>query len=84
MTIIKISIHEAKTHFTHYLAKLIKRGETIVLCNRNQPIAEIRLLPMPPSRKRPLGLGKGLFTVPKESFGPLPDDLLDSFSGKAP
>ena len=82
-TMIKINIHEAKTHLSHYLAKLRKQGETIVVCNRNQPIAEIRPLPTPPSRKRPLGLAKGLITIPKEFFDELPADLLDSFSGKS-
>ena len=40
---IKLNIHEAKTHLSKYLAKLAK-GETIVLCKRNTPIAEIRSL----------------------------------------
>lgn len=80
---IRINIHEAKTHLSHYLAKLKDGEDKIVVCNRNQPIAEIHPLPAPPSRKRPLGLAKGLITIPKEFFDPLPADLLESFSGKA-
>lgn len=78
---IKINIHEAKTHLSRYLARLAK-GETIVLCKRNIPIAEIR--PIPPGRKskRPLGLAKDTFQVPPEFFEPLPLEILDAFSGK--
>ena len=45
---IKLNVHEAKTHLSYYLQKL-KRGETILLCRRNVPIAEIR--PLPARRK---------------------------------
>ena len=38
---IRLNIHEAKTHLSKYLAKL-EKGETILLCRRNEPIAEIR------------------------------------------
>ena len=37
---IKLNIHEAKTHLSKYLAKL-KAGDRILLCKRNQPVAEI-------------------------------------------
>lgn len=36
----------------------------------------------PLSRKRPLGLAKGLITIPKEFFDDLPADVLDSLSEK--
>jgi antitoxin (DNA-binding transcriptional repressor) of toxin-antitoxin stability system len=78
---IKLNIHEAKTHLSKYLARLAK-GETIILCKRNTPIAEIRPLPSAPKKPRPLGLGAGKFTVPDSFFKPLPDDLLDLFEGK--
>ena len=38
---LKVNIHQAKTHLSRY-AKRVKAGETIVLCDRNQPFAEIR------------------------------------------
>ncbi len=79
---IRLNIHEAKTHLSRYLAKL-KKGETIILCKRNEPIAEIRPLPTPLPRKRPLGLAKGQFVVPPEFFEPLPDELAHTFEGQA-
>lgn len=84
MAMIRINVHEAKTHLSYYLTKLKKKGETIILCNRNQPIAEIRPLPSPLTGKRPIGLAKGQFFVPKAFFESLPDDVVDAFSGKAP
>jgi antitoxin (DNA-binding transcriptional repressor) of toxin-antitoxin stability system len=48
---IRLNIHEVKTHLSKYLAKL-EEGETILLCQRNKPIAEIR--PVSAKRKKPL------------------------------
>ena len=55
---IRINIHDAKTHLSRYVERLL-RGEVIVLCRRNVPIAEIRPLPRPQRGKRPIGLAKG-------------------------
>ena len=57
---IKLNIHEAKTHLSKYL-ELVSKGETILLCKRNIPIAEIRSIPQKHQSKRPLGLAKGMF-----------------------
>lgn len=78
---IKLNIHEAKTHLSRYLDKL-KKGETILLCKHNEPVAEIRGIPTPPSKKRPIGLAKGQFTIPDSFLEPLPDELLTAFSGQ--
>lgn len=78
MTMMKINIHDAKTHLSEYLAKL-KEGETIILCKRNTPIAEIRLLPAPVRTPRPIGLARGVFQVPASFFEPLPEDILAGF-----
>lgn len=32
--------------------------------------------------RRPIGLAKGLFTIPAGFFEPLPDEILDAFEGK--
>jgi len=80
---IKINIHEAKTHLSRYLRRLAK-GETIILCKRNVPIAEIR--PFLPDRmvKRPVGLAKEKFQVPPDFNEPLPDEAVAGFYGEEP
>ena len=77
---IRLNIHEAKTHLSRYLAKL-EEGEVIVLCRRNVPIAEIRGISKPKG-ERPIGLAKGEFEVPDEFFASLPDEVIDDFEGK--
>lgn len=78
---LKLNIHEAKTHLSKYLARLAK-GETILLCKRNTPIAEIRPLPFEQTKPRPLGLGKGTVKIKTGFFEPLPRDELAAFEGK--
>ena len=79
---IRLNIHEAKTHLSRYLARL-KPGDTIVLCRRNTPVAEIRPVSAPVVRRRRLlGLAKGMGHVPKRFFDPLPDDILALFEGR--
>ncbi len=76
----RINIHEAKTHLSKYL-RLLDEGETIVICRRNVPIAEIRPIANPSKNKRAIGLARGEFTVPREFFEPLPDDIVAGFEG---
>lgn len=78
---IRLNIHEAKTHLSRYLSEL-KAGETIVLCRRNVAVAEIRPLLPRRTTERPIGVAKGRLEVPPEFFDPLPDDLLDAFEGR--
>jgi len=73
----KINLHEAKARLSHY-ARLVKAGETVILCDRNKPFAEIRPLesnkPKPP---RKLGVMKGWFPVP-DTFTEPDHELEDS------
>ena len=78
---IRLNIHEAKTHLSEYLDRL-GAGETIVLCKRNTPVAEIRALPPARKNKRPIGLAKGRFKISRKFFDPLPDETLNAFEGK--
>jgi len=61
--------------------KRLKPGETLVLCRRNQPVAEVRLLPRK-TLKRRIGVAKGEFTVPDSFFEPLPPEILKYFNGE--
>jgi antitoxin (DNA-binding transcriptional repressor) of toxin-antitoxin stability system len=77
---IKLNIHEAKTHLSRYLEELTE-DEVIILCKRNIPIAEIRLISPERKHKRPIGLASGEFEVIPEFFEPLPEDILAAFNG---
>ena len=79
MSDIRLNIHEAKTHLSRHLNEM-SENDRIVLCRRNLPVAEVRLLPVR-RQKRQLGLAQGEFTVPASFFEPLPEDLLDAFEG---
>ncbi|MBI3682702.1 MAG: type II toxin-antitoxin system Phd/YefM family antitoxin [Acidobacteria bacterium] len=78
---IRLNIHQAKTHLSKYLPRLAK-GETIILCKRNVPIAEIRPIQQPKPVKRVIGSARGQFTIPPEFFEPLPDEILEAFYGR--
>ncbi len=78
---IHLNIHEAKTHLSKYLARL-KEGETIVLCRRNKPIAEIRALPAARTKRRPMGLAAGMGHTTDDFNAPLPSDVLATFYGE--
>lgn len=79
---LKLNIHEAKTHLSRYLPAL-ERGETLILCKRNIPIAEIRPLPKPRALPRPFGLAADHgVELPPEFFESLPAELLAAFTGE--
>ena len=75
----RVSVTEAKAHLSRYL-KSVEQGETVVVCRRNVPIAEIRALPKPTREPRPVGIDRGM-TIPAAFFEPLPDDLQTAFEG---
>jgi prevent-host-death family protein len=77
----KINVHEAKTHLSHYLEE-VEHGETLLLCRRNQPIAELRPLAAHRHKSRPIGLGKGKFQVPASFFEELPEKTITLFRGE--
>ena len=77
---IRINIADAKANLSRYLAS-VEDGETILVCRRNIPVAEIRPVTKPPAGPRPVGFDRGM-TLPSTFFEPLPEDLLDAVRGK--
>lgn len=69
---VMININEAKTHFSEY-ARRVKRGERIILCDRNKPFAEMRPLPITEDGRRPFGLARGRIALPDDFNEPDPD-----------
>jgi prevent-host-death family protein len=78
---IRLNIHEAKTHLSRYLSRL-EQGEKILLCKRNVPIAEIVPIRTRDDKPRPIGLAKGDFTVPPDFHAPLPEEIQTAFEGR--
>jgi antitoxin (DNA-binding transcriptional repressor) of toxin-antitoxin stability system len=75
----KLNIHEAKTHLSKYLQHVLE-GETILLCKNDVPIAQITPLPhLPASKKRRIGLAKGMGKVERSFFEALTDEELPGF-----
>ncbi len=73
----KVNVHEAKTHLSRLLTRVIG-GEEIVIARAGTPVA--RLVPMEYRRhQRALGQDEGLFEVPEDFDDPLPEDVLASF-----
>ena len=85
MVMINLNINEVKTHFSSCLDK-VSKGETVIICKRNVPIAEIKPIATPLKNKRPIGLaGKEYpdFRIGDAFFEPLPDDIVAAFDGQA-
>jgi antitoxin (DNA-binding transcriptional repressor) of toxin-antitoxin stability system len=76
----KVNVYEAKTRLSALL-DAVEGGETIVICRRNVPAAELKRVPRPRRRRRPVGLLKS-FRVAPSFFRPLPGTLLDAFEGR--
>jgi len=81
MTMLKVNIHEAKANLSKYIAAA-GRGEAVVLCHRNVPVAELRALPRLRKEPRPVGLHRGKFKIPRSFFEPLPAEIEAAFRGE--
>lgn len=77
---IKVNVHEAKTHLSRYLDQ-VEAGETLILCRHNVPIAEVRPIKKKPRKKRIFGLDDG-FGVSPSFFEPLSEDELRLWNGE--
>jgi len=80
---LKVNIHEAKTHLSRY-AKRVKAGETVLLCDRNQPFAEIRPLKKSSSAKPPkrrLGRDAATLKLPADWDSPATNTAIAQLFG---
>jgi prevent-host-death family protein len=75
---IMVNIHEAKAKLSEYLDAVAK-GERVLICKRNQPVAELRAVEQKRTEPRTLGGGPYHFDVPASFFEPMPDEFLDAF-----
>lgn len=80
MTMIMVNIYEAKARLSALLEQ-VAAGDRVLICKRNQPMAELRRIE--PSRRlpRPIGPAKGLVEILPAFFEPLPDEVIEAFEG---
>jgi prevent-host-death family protein len=76
MTMIVINIHEAKAKLSEYLDAVAK-GERVLICKRNQPVAELRAVEQKRTQPRTIGGVTGI-VIPPSFFDPMPDEFLDA------
>ena len=80
---VKVNVQDAKTNLSRYLDE-VEKGEVIVVCRHNKPIAELRAIPseQPEEPKtRRFGLWDG-FGVSESFFEPLDEETLKAFYGE--
>jgi len=78
MTMIMVNIHEAKARLSECLDAAAK-GERVVICRHNRPVAELRPVEAKRTEPRPIGLARGTIEIHPSFFDPMPDDWLDEF-----
>jgi antitoxin (DNA-binding transcriptional repressor) of toxin-antitoxin stability system len=72
-----ISLDEMTRDPEGFLHRVLE-GETLVLTQRDRPVAEVRPLEAV-KRPRPFGLAAGTFVVPDDFDDALPEDVLKDF-----
>lgn len=78
MTMIMVNIFEAKAKLSDLLDRAAG-GERILICKRNQPVAELRPIAPPRQAPRPVGLARDLLAVPGTFFEPLDEADIEAF-----
>jgi prevent-host-death family protein len=77
MTMIVVNIHQAKAKLSEYV-DAAARGERVLICNRNRPVAELRAVEPRRTQPRPIGGGPYEFSVGEAFFAPMPDEWIDA------
>jgi prevent-host-death family protein len=75
--VIRVNVHEAKTHLSRLL-KRVAAGEEIIISKAGKPVAKLTPLSKPQTNRVP-GLDKGVIQIPHDFDAPLPEDLLERF-----
>ena len=84
MVMLKANVFEVKAKLSEYLDR-VARGEHVVICRHNRPVAELRAIDQVRTEPRPIGPlpGRPTFDIPASFFEPLPADELDRWEGVA-
>lgn len=75
---ISVNISEAKSNLSYYINLAVKKGETIIICNHNVPMVELKATEPTKIGKRKLGVCKDKIVLP-DDFNETSKDIIDSF-----
>jgi antitoxin (DNA-binding transcriptional repressor) of toxin-antitoxin stability system len=80
----RVNLFEVKAKLSEYVDRAA-RGEAIVICRHNKPVAELRALETVRTEPRPVGPlpGRPTFEVPPSFFEPMSDEELGLWDGPA-
>lgn len=81
----QVNIHEVRENLAEYLAA-VERGEEVLICRRNQPVARLVAIEPAPTRKpRPIGKAADAgVPVPASFFEPMPAGWTAAFDQDLP
>lgn len=78
------NIHQVRENLAEYLAAA-ERGEEVLICRRNQPVARLVAVARPTGKPRPIGRAADAGTpLPASFWEPLPQAFIDALSGHEP
>ncbi|MGL4497520.1 MAG: type II toxin-antitoxin system Phd/YefM family antitoxin [Planktothrix sp.] len=77
---ITLNIDDIQHNLSEFI-KLIQEGNSLIITQADQPIAEIKPIPIkqPQKERRPIGLCEGEFVVPDNFNDPLPEEIIKLF-----
>ena len=79
---VRIAVPQTVEQLRTLIERVRAEGETVQLLDGTQIVAEMRPPDPVAPQPRKIGLAKGVFTVPRSFFDPLPDEVLSGFWGK--
>jgi len=77
----RANIEEITKDPAHWIRKA-REGETVLITEADNPVAEIRPVEPVAHGSRPIGLGQGDFVVPDDFDDPLPEEIQRLFEGE--
>jgi prevent-host-death family protein len=82
MVMIKVNVFEVKAKLSEYLDRAAK-GERIVICRHNKPVAELRAVEQARTEPRPIGPlpGEPRFEIPESFYEPMSEEELALWEG---
>jgi prevent-host-death family protein len=78
-----VNIYEIKAKLSEYIAA-VERGERVLICKRNRPVAELRPIAQAERKPRDLTPSHPDWKISPEFFEPLPPEELAAWYGDEP